>query len=68
LNFPPEIHALLKSEAVARRKTIKSFLLDCFIVYLNVNGSRFGSGKERFETERDLLQFWLRIEAPDDKE
>jgi hypothetical protein len=65
--LPAEIHALFKAEAVARRKTMKSFLLDCFIVYLNVNGSKFGSGKERFESERDLLQLWWRIESPCDE-
>jgi hypothetical protein len=66
--LPPEIHALFKSEAVARRKTMKLLFIDCVITYLNVYGSKLGSGKERFESERDLLQFWLRIETPGDKE
>jgi hypothetical protein len=68
LNLPPEIHALFKLEAVARRKSMTSFFIDCLICYLNVNGSKLGSGKERFESERDLLQLWLRNETAPDKE
>jgi hypothetical protein len=66
--LPPEVHALVKAEAATRRKTMKSLFIDCVITYLNVYGSKLGSGKERFESERDLLQFWWRIESPRDKE
>lgn len=66
--IPSEIHDLFKAEAVARRKTMKSFFLDCLILYLNVYGSKLGSGKERFESELDLFRFRWRGETPSDEE
>ncbi len=61
----PEVHHLFKLEAFARRITMKKFFVECFIAYLNINGSEALSKKDRFNDEADIIKFCRRMGLAD---